>query len=81
VGDPLGAGDRVGLVLTLGRTSVGVGGGAVDGGVDGAVGDGVSPGNSGFLNRYLSGSSFSAAIDLSMNCRQIGPGPLAPYTS
>jgi hypothetical protein len=91
----VGVGFSVGLAVThgagshVGRTSVGVdfgvdwrvGCGAVDGAGAGPLFDGVSSGNFGSSNRYLSGSSLSADVACSMNCRQIGPWALAPYTS
>jgi hypothetical protein len=56
--------------------------GATVGGRDGVAGrvgwvgttfgDGVSFGNFGAPNRYLSLSSFNAAVAATMNCRQIG---------
>jgi hypothetical protein len=90
VGDRLGVGFRVGFSLAqgagsqVGRIVLGTGCGAVDGGfeggVEGGLGDRVSPGNFGASKRYLSGSSFNAAVAFRMNWRQIGPGPLAPKT-
>jgi hypothetical protein len=76
VGLALGHGSHVGRTVGVGGASVGVGSGAADVAV--AVGDASSPGNFGSPNRYLSGSSLSAAVACSMNCRQIGPGPVLP---
>jgi hypothetical protein len=74
----VGVGPSDGVAVTHGsQVGFGFGVGAVDLGVVGA-GEGLSSGNFGPANRYLFGSSFSSATDFSMNCRQIGPGPLAP---
>ena len=67
---------RDGVVLGVGRAD-GVGEDVAGGGV-GVVVSGASSGNAGSANRYLSGSSFNAAVASAMNCRQIGPGPVEP---
>ena len=77
LGGRLGTGEpweRVGVGDGLGVDRVGAGVAGADGWLGLFVGDAVSSGNFGVLKRLAFLSSCMAAVALTMNCCQIGPG-------